>query len=124
QAMRGFDLIAAVGIVVETGDLSRFQNPRELMGYLGVVEDTTGDRVERGHITKTANGRARRILVEAAWAYRYPARVGREKQAKLAAAPRRPGDRMEGANPVVRTLPHSPAQARGQRSSPWQSPAS
>jgi transposase len=91
QAMRGFDLIAAVGIVAETGDLSRFQNPRELMGYLGVVpsEDTTGDRVKRGHITKAGNGRARRILVEAAWAYRYPARVGREKQAKVAAAPRR-----------------------------------
>jgi len=90
QAMRGFDLIAAVGVVAETGDLSRFQNPRELMGYLGLApsESSTGDSVKRGGITKAGNGRARRILVEAAWAYRHPARVGREKQAKVAAAPR------------------------------------
>jgi hypothetical protein len=89
--VRGIDLIAAVGVVAEIGDLSRFQNPRELMGYLGLVpsEDTTGDRVKRGHITKAGNGRARRILVEAAWAYRHPARVSREKQPKVTAAPRR-----------------------------------
>jgi transposase len=91
QAMRGIDLIAAVAVVAEIGDLSRFQNPRELMGYLGLVpsEDPTGDSVRRGSITKAGNGRARRILVEAAWAYRHPARVGRDKQAKVAAAPRR-----------------------------------
>ena len=51
-------------------------------------ESSTGDRVKRGGITKAGNSRARRILVEAAWAYRDPARVGREKQAKVAAAPR------------------------------------
>ena len=45
--------------------------------------------MKRGGITKAGNGRARRILVEAAWAYRHPARVGREKQPKVAAAPRR-----------------------------------
>ena len=91
QAMRGIDLIAAVGVLAEIGDLSRFQNPRELMGYLGLVpsESSTGDRIKRGGITKAGNGRARRILVEAAWAYRHPARVGREKQPKVAAAPRR-----------------------------------
>ena len=91
QAMRGIDLIAAVGVLAEIGDLSRFQNPRELMGYLGLVpsESSTGDKINRGGITKSGNGRARRILVEAAWAYRYPARVGREKQPKVAAAPRR-----------------------------------
>ena len=91
QAMRGFDLIAAVGVVAETGDLSRFQRPREFMGYLGLTpsESSTGDSVKRGGITKAGNGRARRILVEAAWAYRHPARVGRQKQAKVAAAPRR-----------------------------------
>src|SRR3974390_1341578 len=56
QAMRGIDLIAAVGGLAEIGDLSRFQKPRDLMGYLGLVpsEDTTGDRVKRGHITKAA----------------------------------------------------------------------
>jgi transposase len=91
QAMRGIDLVAAVVVVAEIGDLSRFQSPRELMGYLGLVpsESSTGDKVNRGGITKAGNGRARRILVEAAWAYRHPARVGRAKQPKVAAAPRR-----------------------------------
>ena len=91
QAMRGIDLIAAVGVLAEIGDLSRFQNPRELMGYLGLVptEDSTGDKVKRGGITKAGNGRARRILVEAAWSYRYPPRVSRDKQPKVEAAPRR-----------------------------------
>ena len=61
------------------------------MGYLGFVpsESSTGDKVKRGGITKAGNGRARRILVEAAWSYRYPARVSRKKQPKVAAAPRR-----------------------------------
>ena len=79
QAMRGIDLIAAVAVVAEIGDLSRFQNPRELMGYLGLVpsESSTGDKVKRGGITKAGNGRARRILVEAAWSYRFPARISR-----------------------------------------------
>jgi transposase len=87
QAMRGIDLIAAVVILAEIGDLSRFQNPRELMGYLGLVpsESSTGDKVKRGGITKAGNSRARRILVEAAWSYRYPPRVGRQKQPKVAA---------------------------------------
>jgi hypothetical protein len=88
--MRGIDLVAAVTVLAEIGDLSRFQNPRELMGYLGLVpsESSTGDTVNRGGITKARNGRARRILVEAAWSYRYPPRVSREKQMKVAAAPR------------------------------------
>jgi transposase len=58
---------------------------------MGLVpsESSTGDKVKRGGITKAGNGRARRILVEAAWSYRYPPRVGRDKQPKVAAAPRR-----------------------------------
>jgi transposase len=89
QAMRGIDLVAAVTVLAEIGDLC-FQNPRELMGYLGLVpcESSTGDTVNRGGITKAGNGRARRILVEAAWSYRHPPRVSREKQIKVAAAPR------------------------------------
>jgi transposase len=90
QAMRGIDLVSAVTVLAEIGDLSRFQNPRELMGYLGLVpsESSTGDTVNRGGITKAGNGRVRRILVESAWSYRYPPRVSREKQMKVAAAPR------------------------------------
>ena len=59
QAARGIDLIAAVTVLAEIGDLSRFRNPRELMGYLGLVpsEDSTGDSVKRGGITKAGNGR-------------------------------------------------------------------
>jgi transposase len=90
MAMRGIDLIASVTILAEIGDLSRFETPRQLMAYLGLVpsERSTGESVKRGSITKAGNGRARRVLVEAAWAYRHPPRVGYEKQALVAAAPR------------------------------------
>lgn len=63
--------------MAEIGDFSRFQNPKELMAYLGLVpsEHSSGDTIRRGGITKTGNSHARRICVESAWAYRYPARV-------------------------------------------------
>jgi len=91
MAMRGVDLVAAVTVLAEIGDLSRFKNPRQLMAYLGLVpsERSTGESVKRGSITKAGNGRARRVLVEAAWCYRHPPRVGYEKQTLVAAAPRR-----------------------------------
>jgi hypothetical protein len=61
------------------------------MGYLGLVpsESSTGNKANRGGITKAGNGRARHMLVEAAWSYRYPPRVSRDKQPNVAAAPRR-----------------------------------
>lgn len=81
QALRGVDLIVAVSFVVEVGDLRRFESPRQLMGYLGLVpsERSTGDTVKRGGITKAGNGRIRHLLVESAWNYRHPARVGVKK---------------------------------------------
>jgi transposase len=90
QAMRGMDFVGAVLFLAEIGDLSRFENPSQLMAYLGLTpsERSTGDSIKRGGITKTGNGRARRLLVEAAWSYRYPPRVSKEKQAKVEAAPR------------------------------------
>jgi transposase len=90
MAVRGMDLVAAATFLAEIGDLSRFQTPRELMGYLGLVpsEESTGDTIKRGPITKTGNRRARRMLVECAWSYRHPPRVGRDKQERVAAAPR------------------------------------
>jgi transposase len=90
QALRGLDVIGAVTIVAELGDLSRFASPRELMAYLGLVpsERSTGDTVKRGPITKAGNRRARRMLVEAAWCYRWPARIGKDKLAKVEAAPK------------------------------------
>jgi transposase len=79
QALRGVSLITAATSVSELGDLRRFDSPRELMGFLGLVpsEHTSGNQVRRGGITKAGNGHARRVLVEAAWAYRFPARVSR-----------------------------------------------
>jgi transposase len=72
QAMRGIAQISAVTIVAELGQLSRFQTPRQLMGYSGTVpsEDSSGKRTRRGSITKTGNAHLRRIAVEAAWSYR------------------------------------------------------
>ncbi|MGZ5584987.1 MAG: IS110 family RNA-guided transposase [Usitatibacter sp.] len=90
MAMRGIDMVTATAFLAEIGDLSRFRTPRQLMAYLGLVpsEQSTGDTVVRGPITKAGNRRARRLLIESAWAYRHPPRVGRDKQAKVAAAPR------------------------------------
>jgi transposase len=79
QSLRGVSLIVAATTVAEIGDLSRFTNPGELMGYLGLVpsEHSSGEKTKRGSITKTGNAHVRRVLVEAAWAYRFPARVSR-----------------------------------------------
>jgi transposase len=89
MAMRGMDLISATTFLAEIGDLSRFQTPRELMAYLGLVpsEESTGDTIKRGPITKAGNRRARRMLVECSWSYQHPPRVGRDKQQKVDAAP-------------------------------------
>jgi transposase len=90
QALRGVSLIAAVVFVAEIGDIRRFENPRQLMAFLGLVpsESSTGEHVKRGGITKAGNSRARRMLIEGAWAYRFPARVSRTKQAQLEGLPR------------------------------------
>ena len=82
QALRGIDLINAVCLVAEIGDFSRFEHPRQLMGYLGLVpsEHSSGERVRRGSITKTGNAHARRLLTEAAWNYRFSARISRRAQ--------------------------------------------
>jgi transposase len=73
QACRGIQLIHAVRIVAELGDLTRFGHPRQLMAYLGLIpsEDSTGERRRQGSITKAGNRSARRAMVEAAWAYRH-----------------------------------------------------
>lgn len=79
QAARGVSLIVAVTTVAELGDLGRFDHPSQLMAYLGLVpsEHSSGDRIKRHGITKTGNAHVRRVLVEAAWAYRLPARRSR-----------------------------------------------
>src|ERR1043166_9575789 len=78
QALRGVAKITAVSIVAEVGSLSRFEKPRQLMGYSGLVssEFSSGHRIRRGGITKTGNAHLRRVLVEAAWAYQHRPWVG------------------------------------------------
>ncbi len=71
QALRGVAKMTAVSVVAELGDLTRFPRPGQLMGYSGTVsrENTSGDRVRRGAITKTGNAHLRRVAGEAAWSY-------------------------------------------------------
>jgi len=77
MALRGMALLHAATLVAELGDFGRFAHPSQLMSYLGLVpsEDTTGDDRRQGGITKMGNAPARRVLVEAAWNYRSPARI-------------------------------------------------
>jgi transposase len=73
QALRGVAQTTAASIVSELGSLSRLPSPRQLMGYSGLVasEHSSGNRVQRGGITKTGNGHLRRVIMEAAWAYQH-----------------------------------------------------
>ena len=73
QALRGVAQTTAATIVSELGSLSRFESPRQLMGYSGLVasEHSSGNKVQRGSITKTGNAHLRRVVVEAAWAYQH-----------------------------------------------------
>lgn len=72
-ALRGVQTVAAATLVSEVGTLRRFANPRQLMGYAGLVprEHSSGSSIHRGAITKSGNAHLRRVLVEAAWAYRH-----------------------------------------------------
>ncbi len=90
QALRGIARVGAVTIVAEVGRLSRFEHPRQLMGYSGAVssENSSGARTRRGGITKTGNAHLRRIIVEAAWSQRYRPTVSsrtRKRQEGLSA---------------------------------------
>lgn len=90
QALRGVRLRVAVGVIAELGDLTRFDHPRKLMAYLGLVpsEHSSGDRRRQGGITKCGNGRARRLLVEGAHSYRYSANVSTELQKRQEGLPK------------------------------------
>jgi transposase len=95
MTLRGLDLVAATTVVAELGDLRRFAHPRQLMGYLGLVpsEHTSGAKRRLGAITKTGNTHVRRVLIEAAWNYRFPARISRLLQV-----------RQEGQPPAIRAI--------------------
>ena len=78
RCLRGIDTLSAVGLAVEIGDFDRFERPGQLMSYVGLVpsEHSTGQTRRQGHITKSGSQHARRLLVEAAWHYRRPPRLG------------------------------------------------
>jgi transposase len=91
QALRGVAKVTAVTIVAELGQLSRFATAPQLMAFSGIVarENSTGERIQRGPITKAGNAHLRRIIVEAAWAYRHRPAVNaahKKRQADLPAA--------------------------------------
>ena len=112
QAMRGVAFIVAVTVVAEVGDFHRFDNPRQLMAYLGLTptEHSSGATVRRGGITKAGSGLARRALIEGAWSYRMQARVSRKLHDRPAKG--HPRHRLEGTVADVPAL-----QASGSR---WQ----
>ena len=89
-ALRGVDWLAGMTLLAELGELTRFDSPRELMGFVGLTssEHTSGARRRQGAITKAGNEEARRMLVECAWANRFPARRSRliQRRAEKASA--------------------------------------
>lgn len=90
QALRGVSFVTAVGLVAEVGDMRRFDHPRQLMAFLGLVpsEYSSGPSARRGGITKAGNPHARRLLAEAAWAYQGLPRIGRQMLYRQEALPK------------------------------------
>jgi len=76
MALRGIKLVAAMTVMAELGDITRFDSPSQLMKFLGLVpsEKSSGANRRQGGITKAGNGHVRRVLIEAGWCYRFPAR--------------------------------------------------
>jgi len=83
--LRGIRFLSAVTLVAELGDMRRFSSPRSLMNFVGLTpsEHSSGLRQKQGGITKCGNTHARRILIEAAWAYRFSPKVSREMQIRI-----------------------------------------
>ena len=90
RCFRGLDLISAATLAANIGDIGRFDNPRQLMSYLGLTpsEYSSGNTIRRGGITKTGNKDARRMLIEASWSYRFPAKVSQHKARVLELQPK------------------------------------
>jgi transposase len=90
QALRGVQFTLALTLIAELADLSRFENPRQLMSYLGPTprEHSCGERRRQEALTKSATSHARRSLIEGAWAYRSPAKLSRHLQLRLEKLPK------------------------------------
>jgi transposase len=78
RCFRGIDTLTAILMLAELHDFRRFQSPRALMAYVGLVpgEDSTGEKHRRGRITRTGNALVRRLLVETAWHYQHRPGIG------------------------------------------------
>src|SRR6266481_3312941 len=126
RTMRGMAMVNAATLIAELGDLSRFADPRQLMAYLGLVpcEHSSGASIKRGGLTKAGNSAARRLLIEAAWTYRFPARVSRELLLRQEEQPK-PIREIAGRRSCgcVRAIANLPAPASRPTSSPLRSPA-
>jgi transposase len=90
QALRGVQFLAAVTLSAALGDLTRFEHPRQLLSYLGLIpsEPTTGEPRRQGGLPKTGNSPARRALLDGAWAYRSPATGSRHLHLRLEKLPK------------------------------------
>jgi len=91
QALRGVQDTVAITTAAELGDITRFDNPRQLASFVGLVPSVyaTGKSRHLGSITKAGNSHARRVLVEGAWAYRHPAKVSEPIRKRLERLPRK-----------------------------------
>lgn len=90
MCLKGFDFVAAISFVAEIGDLSRFDHPKALMSYLGLVpsEYSSGASRRQGAITKCGNKHARRLLVECAWTNRFRAQITRTLEVRQEGQPK------------------------------------
>ena len=90
QALRGVQWIVALTVIAELGDITRFDNPRQLAAFVGLIpsEHSSGERRKQSSITKAGNSRARRVLVEGAWSYRHPAKISEHIQKRIETLPK------------------------------------
>ena len=104
-------------ILSEVYDLRRFASARQFMAFLGLVpsEHSSGEKQRRGGITKTGNGHVRRILVEAAWAYRHHPGIGSRQRKLLTHQPTAVADVCRKAD-LRLTRRYRRLEARGKRS--------
>ena len=117
-ALRGVDRITAMTLLSELGDVSRFDSPRQLMAYVGLVpsEHSSGARRHQGGITRTGNGHVRRTLVEVGLELSIPCAAQRASRAQGGGRFRRgQGDRLEGPAPLVRPLSASASGGQEQQ---------
>ena len=114
MSLRGVSTIMAMTVLAEFGDLTRFDSPLELMAFVGLVpgEYSSGSRRRQGAITRPGNGHVRRLLIESAWAYRFPARKTAHLRRKGARVPDRGGRRSH----VSSSASYGPSRVRWEAS--------